>query len=140
MRKGITEQKFFPFSQLFKDSINDIEPITIQKGIVNESETEMIRTDESGVFLIKIEELERLIVEFSNRTTVVEGYTIVGNQLKPLPIGSKLDSKEKKFYWQPGCGFIGNYRFMFIERNEDNQIRKTNITVRIKPKFSNIEQ
>jgi hypothetical protein len=45
------------------------------------------------------------------------GYLVVGNELKPLPIGSTLDSERGIFYWQSGPGFLGTYDFVFIKED-----------------------
>ncbi len=45
-----------------------------------------------------------------------EGYLIVGEELRRLPIGSTLDSAGGVFSWLPGPGFLGDYRLVFIDR------------------------
>lgn len=82
---------------------------------------------------IEIKELERVEIYFSDEE-VFEGYLEVGNQLKELPIGSTLDETRGIFYWQPGPGFIGKYRFVFIEKNNEGQYTRKNIVVNIVPK------
>ncbi|MGE5341279.1 MAG: hypothetical protein ACM3SY_07330 [Candidatus Omnitrophota bacterium] len=56
------------------------------------------------------------------------------DQLKPLPIGSTLDHRKGIFYWQPGPGFIGNYRLLFIGKDCNGQYTTKNLIVHIKPK------
>ncbi len=43
------------------------------------------------------------------------GYLVVGEELRPLPIGSFLDSEQGVFFWQPGPAFFGDYTFMFVK-------------------------
>jgi hypothetical protein len=131
----VTAQKFIHLSQIVDIPLNDSESIKIKRGLRDDIEPELVSSDELGVFIIKTEELERLVIEFLSSSVLIVGYTIVGNQLRPLPIGSSIDTQKGKFYWQPGPGFVGHYRFVFIERSEDNQIRKENIIVKIEPKF-----
>jgi hypothetical protein len=64
-----------------------------------------------------------------------KGYLQLGSSLKSLPVGSTLDSARGVFYWQPGPGFIGKYRFVFIEKGQDMDICRKNIIVRVLPKF-----
>jgi hypothetical protein len=45
-----------------------------------------------------------------------EGYLIVGDELRPLPIGSTLDPIVGIFSWLPGPGFLGDYRLVFVSR------------------------
>jgi hypothetical protein len=137
--KAVTNQKFTQLSQIVDIPINDLESIRIKRRLKDDIEPEVVSGDESGVFVINIKELDRLVVDFPKKSSVIEGYTIAGNRLRPLPIGSIIDSKEKKFYWQPGPGFVGAYRFLFIKRSEDSQIRKIDMIVKIEPKFANKE-
>ncbi|MCP5104853.1 MAG: hypothetical protein GY950_15815 [bacterium] len=62
------------------------------------------------------------------------GYLLVNGQLRYLPIGSTMDMKKGIFYWQPGPGFLGEYRFVFIEKRQNGEFRKKKIKVIIKPK------
>jgi hypothetical protein len=137
--KEVTDQKFFHLSQLSDIPINDIEFIKIRKELKDDSQPIVVNADEKGVFNVKIKELEQLKIELSSKPFLIAGYTIVGNQLGPLPIGSTLDTKTGKFHWQLGPGFVGCYRFVFIEKNQDNQIRKKHILVMIESKFAKIE-
>ncbi len=44
-----------------------------------------------------------------------EAYQIVGEELRPLPIGSSFDPGTGAFYWQPGPGFRGEFRFVIVD-------------------------
>lgn len=46
------------------------------------------------------------------------GFQVIGDRLRSLPVGSWLDSEKCIFYWQPGPGFLGNYRLVFIGKNQ----------------------
>ncbi len=138
--KVITDQKFFRISQLADIPLNDFESIRVKKGLKDDFEPEVVSSDKSGVFIIKTEELERIVIELSRKSTVIEGYMKVGDELRLLPIGATLDTRKGIFYWQPGPGFVGHYQLVFIERSEDNQIKKINIIVSIEPKSANKEQ
>jgi hypothetical protein len=82
---------------------------------------------------VEIKELERVEINLSDEG-VVEGYLIVGDQLRELPIGSTLDKENGIFYWQPGPGFVGEYRLVFLEKENEGQLTRKNIIVNIKPK------
>jgi len=45
------------------------------------------------------------------------GYLRVAEDLRPLPIGSTLDTKNNLFYWQPAPGFYGEYDLVFVDTN-----------------------
>ena len=64
----------------------------------------------------------------------IEGYMVVGNERRPLPVGSTLDVVNGMFYWNPGPGFVGEYKFVFIGTDEDGQTITKKMVVTIKPK------
>jgi len=89
--------------------------------------------------IVEIKELERVDITLSDKGFApqairVEGYLVVGDQLRELPIGSTLDKEKGIFYWQPGPGFVGEYRFVFIETDGFGQDAREDIVVNIKPK------
>jgi hypothetical protein len=59
-----------------------------------------------------------------------------GNRLQSLPIGSYMDTRSGIFYWQPGAGFFGQYRFVFVEQAAGGHfIKKVNeVNVVINPR------
>ncbi|MDQ1353620.1 MAG: hypothetical protein QG657_3926, partial [Acidobacteriota bacterium] len=42
-----------------------------------------------------------------------------------------FDSRKGIFYWQPGPGFVGEYRFVFIMKSETGQMYRKEIIVSI---------
>ncbi len=134
------KKKYHQLFQISDIPIIDWEPIKIKKGFREDCQYRVVNIDESGIFNIKIKELELIEIELSNESQLIEGYTIVGNQLRPLPIGSTLDNKTSKFYWHSGPGFVGYYHFVFIETDKDGKVSKKNIIVRIEPKFLKSKQ
>lgn len=66
-----------------------------------------------------------------SRTVKFEGYLVVGDELRPLPVGSTLDRKTGVFYWQPGPGFLGTYNLVFIRLDSGLPSEKRQVTVRI---------
>ena len=137
-------------------------PVRIRKRFVKDIEPEEIYPDNEGLIKIEIKELGRLVIQLSESNFEMDlessssdhltlntqhptpkntppnrfnGYLQVGSSLKSLPIGSTLDSARGVFYWQPGPGFIGKYRFVFIEKGQDMDICRKNIIVRILPMF-----
>jgi alkaline phosphatase len=95
-----------------------------KKGI----EVHNIFPDNQGIKHIKIKELERVGIQLSHPGSDISGYMVVGNQLRPLPVGSTLDIKTGTFYWQPGPGFIGEYKLVFLLPGPDseNEAKGTN--------------
>lgn len=81
--------------------------------------------DENGIITIEIRELQR--VEIHLLDSPIEVF--------PLPIGSTLDPEEGIFYWQPGLGFNGMYRFEFITRAPGGGTKRTIVKINILPKY-----
>jgi hypothetical protein len=116
-----------------------LEPVGIIKGYARDVEPLMLYPDDNGIVNIEIKELERLEIQLSDlnsssfitpHSSLYSGYQLVGDQFKPLPIGSFLDMGKGIFYWLPGPGFVGEYEFLFAK--EKGKVR---IKVRILPKF-----
>jgi hypothetical protein len=104
----------------------------IRKGYRENIKPHRIYPDDKGITYIKISELERIEIRFAPDRSVVTGYMVVGNQFRPLPIGSTFDAQTKRFYWQPGPGFVGVYRLNFIVKGEDGEMRRIDIIVEIR--------
>jgi len=129
------QHRYFNVSQLVDIPIDDVEPIGITRGF-REDIPPKSKQAEEGVFTITIKELERLVIDLSSTRELIGGYMISGNRLDPLPIGSTLDLKNKKFYWLPGPGFVRDYRLVFIFEERGQQAKTTKyITVYIESKF-----
>jgi len=59
----------------------------------------------------------------------------VGDELRPLPIGSTLDSHTGIFSWLPGPGFLGTYDLIFLVKGDPCGGRKIPVRLTVKPKF-----
>ena len=69
-------------------------------------------------------ELERVEIRLAAdgdapRGSQYEGYLLVGDERRALPIGSTLDASTGRFYWQPTAGFIGTYDLLFISGSSE---------------------
>jgi len=60
-----------------------------------------------------------------------EGYLIVGQELRPLPVGSTMDAAAGIFYWQPGAGFLGRYEFVFVRKEAGLTPEKRLVNIRV---------
>jgi len=127
-------------SQVTDRSLNDLLPgdssgVLLLKGFPKQSEkTPVIREpDDNGIINIKLKPMERIEIHLRKRVTQGKwtGYRELDVRRDKLPIGSTLDSKNGIFYWQPGPGFIGDYRFVFTERTQNRRIRKRILQVSI---------
>ena len=78
--------------------------------------------------------LQRLELSLGNVSACAgayEGYSLIAGELRPLPIGSSLDSTGT-FYWQPGPGFHGTYRLVFVHTGCDGSRERIPVSVRIR--------
>ena len=126
------------------DPLNETSP---EYSFPSEVITVALRADKNkGMSRINIKEVERVQIHLTDRcddNSTAEslspnsftGYLEVNDQLEPLPVGSTLDTQRGIFYWQPGPGFIGEYRFVFIEKEQNTDISRKNIVVKIVPRF-----
>jgi hypothetical protein len=124
--------------------IDDSSPVEIIKGYKKDMEIQQIYPDDNGIITVEIQELEPLEVRLfpvgAGGLAPLLGCTgcqVVGPQLRPLPIGSTLDTDRGVFYWQPGPGFVGQYRWVFIKNTINNKRNRRDIIVKILPKWSN---
>lgn len=119
--------------QLINLSIDYNAPILVKRGL--KSPQLLKYSDSNGLTNIEIQELGQLELQFPKESASINGYMLVGNQLRELPIGSTFDRKTNAFYWQPGIGFNGQYRFVFIKKRLDEGMYRRDIQVYILPKF-----
>jgi hypothetical protein len=138
-RKQIYGKEYFSLSQIAKIPVDTVEPIRIKKDFKKNVQFKPIYANEEDKFNITIAELGHLEIEFSEKSSLTGGYTIVGSQIRPLPVGSTLETKKGKFYWQLGPGFIGTYEFVFFTKDEYGNMTRKDVTVNIIPKSSKQE-
>jgi hypothetical protein len=98
--------------------------VLVKKGFNDDIAANEIYPDEEGVIHIEIQELERVEIHLSPGAVNVSS----------LPVGSTLDSQGGIFYWQPGPGFIGKYRLVFMEKAETGLLNQKEVVVTIVPK------
>ncbi|MCP5108196.1 MAG: hypothetical protein GY950_32720 [bacterium] len=90
-----------------------------------------VLTDENGVVNLEISELERVKLQFGEEGKLAAGYMVVGDQLRPLPIGSTLDLENGTFYWQAGHGFLGHYQLMFVMKTQNGEAVKKHVHLHV---------
>jgi hypothetical protein len=80
----------------------------------------------------RIKEMEPLEVDFSSGSiSAIKGYMRVGDELRPLPVGSSFDANKGRWYWGPGFGFVGEYCFVFFLKNKTGVRLKHEVVVHI---------
>jgi PKD repeat protein len=113
--------------------VDNFRAVIIEKSYNRDSIPQEIYPDENGDIHIEIRELEQ--VEIYLGCSQWRGYQVIGSRLKPLPVGSTLDTGRGIFYWQPGPGFIGEYQLVFISREKNGELTKKTIKTSIMPIF-----
>jgi hypothetical protein len=109
-------------------------PVYVKTGYADNAPLASYYPDPEGVITVTIFECERIEIRFNDNQTepsAVSGYMEVSGQLRPLPIGSTFDSKAGVFTWQPGPGFVGEYRFMFGLQTREGQVSGKIIKIQI---------
>lgn len=110
---------------LMKFSHDTAQPVDLIRGFNDHAAPTLIYPNPEGITQIQINQMSRVILSFN---APVEGYLEVGGQLRPLPTGSTLHSQEGKFYWSPAPAFLGEYQFVFVDR-ENQTFKKINIII-----------
>jgi len=105
--------------------------IQVNRGYNQERKPQMILPDEQGAAFLETNELERIEIRLNKN--ISRGFLVVGNEFRPLPIGSTLVPGKGIFYWQPGPGFSGNYELVFIGNQENGTPSRMRIDLKINP-------
>jgi hypothetical protein len=95
----------------------------------------VLASDPGDILKVIGKELEPVEVSLGDNISEVQGYQLVNNQLRNLPVGSTLDARTGKFYWSPGPGFLGKYSFVFEIKNPDGRSCKKSVEITLEPKF-----
>lgn len=107
--------------------------LLIKRGYNRNLGSTQITPERDGMFHLNIKEVER--IEIGIGEEVRAGFLVVGDELRPLPIGSTLDLNNGIFYWQPGPGFIGDYHFVFTKKDRTGRLRKIQLLIKITEKY-----
>lgn len=111
-----------------------MEPVGMIKGYRNDVEPQPIYPNHQGILMVEMEELDRIELHLGEGKQL-SGWMVVGEQLKPLPIGSTFDPANGILLWQAGLAFCGHYEFLFMERDAYGNMTKRTVFVHIAPKF-----
>jgi parallel beta-helix repeat protein len=115
-------------------------PMLVKNGFDAMTGTMYMYPEMDGAVRLKIHEVERLEILLDGQATKNGGeqycgYLLSGNDMRSLPIGSTLDPINGVFTWQPGPGFLGEYKLVFVKKGTDRMLKKV-LNVLIQPKFS----
>jgi hypothetical protein len=113
------------------------EPVIVKKGYDRDTVAQVLYPENTGIITISLKEdepLEIVLSPASDTSSTSYGYMISGSRMQLLPIGSSLDNGRGIFSWHPGAGFLGLYRFVFVEKTAEGQFTKKLVNVKITPK------
>ncbi len=141
---GSSQSSSAAMKNTFSPGYNDLsdipisydEPVKFKKGYTDDYWSEALFPGTDGITHIQCKELEMIDIQVFHDGIEVEGYMLVGNRLRSLPIGSTLEKMGGRFRWIPGPGFVGTYSLVFIETNQYGKKSRKNFLVTIEPIFS----
>ncbi|MCX6563248.1 MAG: hypothetical protein NTU60_06550 [Candidatus Aminicenantes bacterium] len=108
--------------------------LSVRRGFNLSASPEAMMPDNLGSLHLEMREVERIELDLGEGTAY-GGYVVVGDELRPLPIGSTLDERTGAFSWLPGPGFLGTYEIVFLKTDAFSLMKRIPITVTIKPKY-----
>ncbi len=111
--------------------VNPLESLRVKRGWGANSEDRWIDAGTDGWYRVESAPLERLEITVGGQIPVIAGYLLVGNRLRPLPVGSSLNIETGVFRWSPGPGFSGEYRLIFLEKEFNGTFLKKQIGIHI---------
>ncbi len=116
----------------------------VTKPASDDQTPEMVFPEWSGEIRVRTVETEQVEVrlgsQFDDGEATYEGYVVMGGRMRPLPIGSSLNTSTGTFTWQPGPGFIGRYQFVFLRTGSNGIKTRIPVSVRISTKTGDDER
>jgi hypothetical protein len=134
-------------------------PVYVKRGYDRLTLPDPVHPDSQGMIQVEAQELDRIEISLgampiepepareakesrtSNGPAVRRfmGYLSVGDELRPLPAGSTLDSISGSLTWQLWPGFLGPYDLVFVDNGSAESTARTwRVRVSIRPKGSPI--
>jgi len=84
-----------------------------------------------------VKELDRIEISLQEQAADMRsysGYLLVNGHINPLPFGSHLNCGSGVFTWQLSAGFIGDYELVFFIEDEQGNLAKKYVVIRVNPK------
>jgi len=147
-----TQNVFLPPTASIESLPTFLAPLSFQRGFRLSAPRTWLQPDDGGTYHLELREVERIELGLDPEATddVIPlapflskgerrdryfGYMVVGDELRPPPIGSTLDPRTGTFSWLPGPGFVGAYDLVFVKADGFGLARKIPVRVTIKPKL-----
>ncbi len=88
------------------------DPIRVQR---DNDRSEWSYPNREGIRVVRVDQNERVELHLPTVDGAsCDGYQVVNDQRRELPVGSSLDRRAGAFYWQPAAGFLGSYDLEFV--------------------------
>ena len=111
-------------------------PVLAKYGFSSEASFETFFPGVSGMVGVSVPADDRVELQLSEASSIpanvkFAGFLVAGDQLRALPAGSTLDAAGGTFSWQPGPGFYGTYRLVFIRLESGRPVSKRLVTISV---------
>jgi len=124
------------------DTVYEVPPdyslIEVAKAASDDPTPQTVFPEWTGAIEVKTQETEpielRLANQFDEAGGTYEGYVVASREMRPLPIGSSLNTHSGVFKWQPGPGFVGSYELVFLRTLKSGVKTRIPVTITISPK------
>ena len=104
--------------------------VTLRRGYDSAAPGELLKADGDGVRVVRVAPLQRIALRLPAEDATYSGYSLDGERLGDLPIGSHFDPSTGVFAWMPGVGFGGTHQLVFVAATPDGE-RRIRVDVRI---------
>ena len=116
----------------------DYSAVHVRRAASDDKSSELVFPEWTGEIRVRAHETEQVEVQLGNQfdgsQATYEGYVAMNGRMRPLPVGSTLNPTTGVFTWQPGPGFLGRYRFVFLRITPDGFKTRIPVDVRITQK------
>jgi fibronectin type III domain protein len=116
----------------------DYSVLEVTKPVSDDAAPSVAFPESNGDVNVTTKETEQVEISLANwfgDGGTYEGYVVIDGRLRPLPVGSTLDQAAGVFKWQPGPGFVGNYKLVFLRKLPGGSKVRIPVNVTIAPKF-----
>lgn len=125
------------FSDLLEIPLERTAPIKMTIGYKKDVKPRTIPANKDGIIHITAPQDERIVLDLSQpHVRFYSGYMKVNHQLRPLPPGASIDTKDGILYWQPGPASFGKYQLVFILTGKTGKSSRKEVTIETIPKFA----
>ena len=113
-------------------------PVHARRGYARTAPLELVAARD-GTRQVLAREVERVEVHLAGEGDAADGWRYAGYQLvngdrRALPVGSTLDPASGRFSWDPGPGFIGGYKLLFVRTAAAGRSEQIPVDVILRPR------